>query len=220
MHLMILYQSHWTCRIQNRIKILENSRTLDDFIPCQVHLVTIEVLTNPVVSSTFQRRQIQGIQPIPVVTVNRHKFSALDRAIQQATHQELIIHCHLLRTGTPDRTGLVSPSPRPWTSPWTIHGPSMDHLWTIRRVLILISYLGVNSSIGSKGPHYHPYSQNSKSSSSNSKVETQPKSLGSSSLDALNSCVNSLNPAKVSPTLPTAKPKADTTVKTVSNYYI
>ena len=99
---------------------------------------------------------------------------------------------------------------------WTIHGPSTDQ--TIRRVLILISYLGVNSSIGSKGPHYHPYSQNSKSSSSNSKVETQPKSLGSSSLDALNSCVNSLNPAKVSPTLPTAKPKADTTVKTVSRY--
>ena len=121
MHLMILYQNHWTCRIQNRIKILENSRTLDDFIPCQVRLVTIEVLTNPVVSSTFQRRQIQGIQPIPVVTVNRHKFSALDRAIQQATHQELIIHCHLLRTGTPDKTGLVSLSPRPWT----VHRP--DH---------------------------------------------------------------------------------------------
>ena len=69
----------------------------------------------------------------------------------------------------------------------------------------------------SKGPHYHPYSTNSKTSTS-SKVDTQPKSLGSSSLDALNSCVNSLNPAKVSPSLPTAKPKADTTVKTVSEY--
>ena len=68
-----------------------------------------------------------------------------------------------------------------------------------------------------KGPHYHPYSNNSKSSTS-SKVDTQPKSLGSSSLDALNSCVNSLNPAKVSPSLPTAKPKADTTVKTVSKF--
>jgi len=84
---------------------------------------------------------------------------------------------------------------------------SFAQVWHARQ-----NWPGVNTSM-SKGPHYHPYSNNSKSSSS-SKVDTQPKSLGSSSLDALNSCVNSLNPNKVSPSLPTAKPKADATVKT------
>ena len=103
---MIHYQSLWTCRIQNRTKPLENSQIQVDFIPCQVHQVTTEVSMSELSTS---------IRPVPirVVTVNRHKFSALEhrqeyQTIPQVIHQELIIHCLLLKIGTLARIGLVS----------------------------------------------------------------------------------------------------------------
>ena len=207
MHSMILYQNRWTCRIQNRTKVPENSQIQVDSIPCQVHLVITEVLMN--VSSIFRQANHQPILPIQVAMDNRHKSSVRRepqreyQTIPLVILQELIIHCLLLKNGTLDKTGLVSNRPGPTGRPRTAHRSDQNNC-----------YLGVNPSI-SKGPHYHPYN-NSKSSSSTSKVDAQPKSYGSSSLDALGKCVDSLHPTKVSPSLATAKPKADTTVKTVS----
>ena len=63
-----------------------------------------------------------------------------------------------------------------------------------------------------KGSHYHPYG----SSPSSSKHKEQTKSP-QNALDALQSCVTNLNPAKVSATNITAKAtnKTDCAIKTV-----
>ena len=113
---MILYQNRWTCRIQNQTKLLENNQIQVDSIPCQVHLVTTEVLMN--VSSTFQLVNHQPITlPIQVAMDNRHKSSVRPehqreyQTIPLVILQELIIHCLLHKNGTHDKIGLVSNQP-------------------------------------------------------------------------------------------------------------